>query len=131
MALFHCLTCLHLPSKSRQDISISFIFLKFSHQVSIKTIVKEVFSIPQHHKPTMIRDGFVCFEAQISVGKPTGNVEALTDRIFQLESDVYKLKETCKGTIHMLRKHLEGRGAGAENANFCLFSALKTSLCRG
>ena len=59
-----------------------------------------------HHKPTMIRDGFVCFEAQISVEKPTENVEALTDRIYELESEVYRLKETCKGTIHMLSKHL-------------------------
>ena len=96
----------------------------------MKTIVKGFISIPQHHKPSMIRDGFVCFGAQISVQKPTENVEALTDRIYQLESQIYILKETCKGTIHMLRKHSEG-GEGAENANFCLFSALKTSLCRG
>ena len=61
----------------------------------------------------MIRDGFVCFGAQISVQKPTENVEALTDRIYQLESQVYILKETCKGTIHMLRKHL-GLGGGGD-----------------
>ena len=74
----------------------------------MKTIVKGFISIPQHHKPSMIRDGFVCFGAQISVQKPTENVEALTDRIYQLESQIYILKETCKGTIHMLRMHLEG-----------------------
>ena len=38
-----------------------------------------------------------CFEAQIKVEKPTANVSALTDRIYQLESENYKLKETCKG----------------------------------
>ena len=42
-------------------------------------------------------DGLVSFEAQISVEKPTENVEALTDRIYQLELENYKLKETCKG----------------------------------
>ena len=45
----------------------------------------------------MIRDGFVSFEAQILVEKPTENVKALTDRIYQLEAENYKLKETCKG----------------------------------
>ena len=31
------------------------------------------------------------------------------------------------GTIHILRKHLQGDG-GSENANFCLFSVLKTCI---
>ena len=48
-------------------------------------------------KKGLITDGSICFEAQIKVEKPTANVEALTDRIYQLESEIYKLKETCKG----------------------------------
>ena len=48
-------------------------------------------------KKGLITDGSICFEAQIKVEKPTANVKALTDRIYQLESENYKLKETCKG----------------------------------
>ena len=108
LALFHHTFCLVYLCLQRaiKILKISFLYLKFSHQVSMKIIVKEVFSILYHHKPTMISDGFVCFEAQISVEKPTENVEALTDRIYDLESEIDRLRETCKGTIHMLRKHL-------------------------
>ena len=38
------------------------------------------------------------------------------------------------GTIHILRKHLQGeKGAGgwSENGNFCLFLVLKTCLHKG
>ena len=48
-------------------------------------------------KNELISDGFIYFEAQIYVEKPTENVEALIDRIYQLEVENYKLKETCKG----------------------------------
>ena len=48
-------------------------------------------------KNELISDGFIYFEAQINVEKPTENVEALIDRIYQLEVENYKLKETCKG----------------------------------